>query len=82
LSSAVVNTSERPGGGVGAGAAQNGELADLAETVAAEVERLLRNAKRALRKAQADADGRKAEGRRDPAAGPSAWPAGPGGQWT
>jgi IS5 family transposase len=48
---------------------KNGELADLAETAAAEAERLLRNAKRALRKARADADGRMAEGRRDPAAG-------------
>lgn len=48
---------------------KNAELADLAETAAAEAERLLQNAKRALRKAQADADGRKAEGRSDPAAG-------------
>jgi IS5 family transposase len=41
---------------------KNAELADLAETAAAEAERLLPNAKRALRKAQADADGPKGRG--------------------
>lgn len=48
---------------------KNLELADLAETAAAEAERLLTNAKRAIRKAQNDAAQRKAEGRTDAAAG-------------
>jgi IS5 family transposase len=47
---------------------KNGELADLAET-AAEAKPFLRDSKRAPRKAQANADGWKAEGRRDAAAG-------------
>jgi IS5 family transposase len=47
----------------------NAELADLAETAAAEAERLLTNAKRALRKAKADAAGPKANGQRDAVAG-------------
>ena len=59
---------------------KNAELADLAETAAAEAERLLANAKRALRKARADAAG--AEGERSVRCGcrSAAWPAGPGGQ--
>jgi IS5 family transposase len=48
---------------------KNAELADLAETAAAEAERLLTNAKRALRKAKADAAGPKANGQRDAVAG-------------
>jgi IS5 family transposase len=48
---------------------KNAELADLAETAANEAERLVRNAKRALRKSQVDADRRKLEGCGDPAAG-------------
>jgi transposase, IS5 family len=48
---------------------KNAELAKLAETAAEEAERLLANAKRAIRKAQADAARREAEGRPDPAAG-------------
>ena len=48
---------------------KNAELADLAETAAAEAERLLTNAKRALRKAKADAAGPKANGQHDAVAG-------------
>jgi transposase, IS5 family len=48
---------------------KNTELADLAETAATEAERLLANAKRAVRKSRADAARRKAEGRPDAAAG-------------
>jgi transposase, IS5 family len=48
---------------------KNAELADLAETAAAEAERLLANAKRALRKAKAAAAHRKADGCPDPIAG-------------
>ena len=48
---------------------KNAELAKLAETTAEEAERLLANAKRAIRKARVDAARRKAEGRPDPAAG-------------
>jgi IS5 family transposase len=48
---------------------KNAELADLAEAAAAEAERLLTNAKRALRKAKADAAGPKANGQRDAVAG-------------
>jgi IS5 family transposase len=49
---------------------KNAELADLAEAAANEAEPLLRNAKRALRKARADAGKRKTDGRRhDSAAG-------------
>jgi IS5 family transposase len=48
---------------------KTGELADLAETAAVEAERLLANAKRALRKARAKAIELKASGGRDPAAG-------------
>jgi transposase, IS5 family len=48
---------------------RNAELADLAETAAHEAERLLANAKRALRKARADAAKLKASGGCDAAAG-------------
>jgi transposase, IS5 family len=48
---------------------RNADLADLAETAATEAERLLANAKRALRKAKADAVRRKANGHCDAAAG-------------
>jgi transposase, IS5 family len=48
---------------------KNAELADLAETAAAEAERLLANAKRAVRKARADAAELKAAGGCDAAAG-------------
>jgi transposase, IS5 family len=48
---------------------KNAELADLAETAAHEAERLLANAKRALRKARADAAKLKASGGCDAAAG-------------
>ncbi len=50
---------------------KNAELADLAETAANEAEGLLRNAKRALRKARADASKPKADtrGRHDAATG-------------
>ena len=44
---------------------KNGELADLADTAASEAEHRLANAKRAIRKAQADAARRKKEGRTD-----------------
>ena len=59
---------------------KNTELADLAETAANEAERLLANAKRAVRKARADAAHRKAEGRSDPARRAASWPAGPRGR--
>ena len=45
------------------------ELADLAETAAKEAERLLVNAKRALRKAEVDAEKPKATGQRDAVTG-------------
>jgi IS5 family transposase len=48
---------------------KNRELADLAETAAADAERLLANAKRALRRARAKATALKADGGHDPAAG-------------
>src|SRR5215210_6719699 len=48
---------------------KNAELADLAETAAAEAERLLANAKRALGRARAKAARRKADGCADPIAG-------------
>ena len=48
---------------------KNAELADLAETAAAEAERLLANAKRALGRARAKAAELKAAGGHDPAAG-------------
>src|SRR4051794_28369272 len=48
---------------------KNAELADLAETTADEAERLLANAKRAVRKAGADAAKLKASGGCDAAAG-------------
>src|SRR5688572_749466 len=48
---------------------KNAELADLAETAAAEAERLLTNAKRALRQARTKAADLKAAGGHDPAAG-------------
>jgi transposase, IS5 family len=48
---------------------KTGELAELAETAATEAERLLANAKRALRRARAKAAELKASGRQDPAAG-------------
>jgi IS5 family transposase len=48
---------------------KNAELADLAETAAAEAERLLANAKRAVRKARPDAARLKAGGGGDAAAG-------------
>ena len=48
---------------------KNAELADLAETAAKEAERLLSNAKRAVRKARADAATLKAAGGCDAAAG-------------
>jgi IS5 family transposase len=48
---------------------KNAELADLAETAAAEAERLLTNAKRALRQARTRAADLKAAGGHDPAAG-------------
>jgi transposase, IS5 family len=48
---------------------KNAELADLAEAAAAEAERLLTNAKRALRKPKADAAGPKANGQCDAVAG-------------
>src|SRR4051794_20419923 len=48
---------------------KNAELADLADTAAGEAERLLANAKRAIRKAKVDAAQRKTEGRSDAAAG-------------
>jgi transposase, IS5 family len=48
---------------------KNAELADLAQTAANEAERLLANAKRALRKAQADAANLKAAGGCDATAG-------------
>jgi IS5 family transposase len=47
----------------------NGELADLAETAANDAERLLVNAKRALRRARAKAKSRRVTGGGDPAAG-------------
>jgi IS5 family transposase len=46
-----------------------GELADLAETAATDAERLLANAKHALRRARAKATARKAQGEHDGAAG-------------
>ena len=46
-----------------------GDLADLAETAAVEADRLLANAKRALRRARAKAAAAKADGVRDAAAG-------------
>jgi hypothetical protein len=48
---------------------KNVDLADLAERAANDAERLLANAKRAVRKAKADAARRKTEGRSDAAAG-------------
>lgn len=48
---------------------KNAELAKLADTAADEAQRLLANAKRAIRKAKADAARRKVEGRPDPVAG-------------
>jgi IS5 family transposase len=48
---------------------KNAELADLAETAANEAERLLANAKRALRKAKIDAEKRKANGHCDAVTG-------------
>jgi IS5 family transposase len=48
---------------------KNAELADLAETAAAEAERLLANSKRALGRARAKAAELKAAGGHDPAAG-------------
>ena len=48
---------------------KNAELADLAETAANEAERLLANAKRALRKAKIDAEKRKANGQCDAVTG-------------
>ena len=48
---------------------KNAELADLAETAAAEAERLLANAKRAIRKAEADAAEAEGAGQGDAAAG-------------
>jgi len=48
---------------------KNAELADLAETAAADAERLLTNAKRALRQARTKAADLKAAGGHDPAAG-------------
>jgi transposase, IS5 family len=48
---------------------KNTELAELAETAAKEAQRLLTNAKRAVRKARADAARRKAEGQSNAAAG-------------
>ena len=47
----------------------NGELADLAETAANDAERLLANAKRALRRARAKAKSQQTSGGRDAAAG-------------
>jgi transposase, IS5 family len=47
----------------------NGELADLAETAAKDAERLLVNAKRALRRAGAKAKSVRARGEHDPVAG-------------
>jgi len=46
-----------------------GELAELAETAATDAERVLANAKRALRRARAKAAALKARGEHDPAAG-------------
>ncbi|RYF61426.1 MAG: transposase, partial [Comamonadaceae bacterium] len=46
-----------------------GELANLAETAATDAERLLTNAKQALRRARAKATARKAQGEHDAAAG-------------
>ncbi len=55
-----------------------GELADLAETAAKDAERLLANAKRALRTGPCQGRGRKrARGEHDPAAGPAPRTAGP-----
>ena len=48
---------------------KNAELADLAETAANEAERLLANAKRALRKAKIDAEKQKANGHCDAVTG-------------
>src|SRR5215218_1641066 len=48
---------------------KNAELAELAETAAKEAERLLVNAKRALRKAKVDAEKQKANGHCDAVAG-------------
>src|SRR5215203_2634261 len=48
---------------------KNAELADLAETAANEAERLLANAKRALRKTKIDAEKRKANGHCDAVTG-------------
>jgi IS5 family transposase len=48
---------------------KTGELAELAETAATEAERLLANAKRALRRARTKAAELKASGEHDPAAG-------------
>jgi IS5 family transposase len=47
----------------------NGELADLAETAATDAERLLVNAKRALRRARTKAESMRARGEHDPVAG-------------
>jgi IS5 family transposase len=47
----------------------NGELADLAETAATDAERLLVNAKRALRRARTKAESIRARGEHDPVAG-------------
>jgi len=49
--------------------AQPSELADLAETAATDAERLLTNAKHALRRARAKATAQKAQGEHDAAAG-------------
>jgi IS5 family transposase len=48
---------------------KNAELANLADTAASEAERLLMNAKRAIRKAKADAARHQADGWKDAAAG-------------
>ena len=59
---------------------KNLELADLAETAAAEAERLLANAKRAIRTAKKKAAQLKAEGRSDAGGRTPARSAGPGGE--
>ena len=57
-----------------------GELAEMAATAADEAERLLVNAKRALRRARAEADELRKRGLHDAAAGRRRGPAGPRGQ--
>ena len=59
---------------------KNAELADLAETAAREAQRLLTNAKRALRVARKKAAELAAVGQKDAVGGPAAGPPRPGGE--